>query len=565
MGLPQSLKNRKLFIIALGLFSFILLFTFKAEYQTADSIGYAYSIKTGTGLFHPHHLLYNPVVRILFLLTSRIIEPGNAVFPGQIYNILWAIVTVMASFILIQRLFNSPIFGLLFAVFLLVSRGIWEIATQNTVYLPAIGSLVLLVTVMAAFADTEQTIKKNIILSLLLALAILNHQINVLFCIPLAYYLFVTNRKFRIRNMVLVLLLAAIIVFLTYFLLFIITKPNWTFAKFYRYCFLYATYPQPDWGTFTHFGHTGVYHFLRSQVWNLVVISDRFQSNAAAIFGVILTGIVIWNIMRIYRHAVLSQFRIMLLIWLGVYSIFFLWWLPTYTHPLVITLFPIVCLGYIAIKDFAEFGTKLKLNTKIIGEIVLGIIIIIMVVNLNQAILPLHRSKGALYQEAVKLDALVPKTSVIFTDYTVREYLRYYFNRENAFAAEVPMLDFYQTRHFTREYLTEKDECLIPLSNVIPTYQCTKFTGYTNPHEWRKYIEWLFDCQYDAEHKLVNCHQFKLIIAPDGTPYLDLSSSKIELHGLSELFLMLDKQIIDSYHLGTNPFQSWLNTTLPKP
>lgn len=556
-----SAKNKTFLVIVLGLCSFLLLFTFKAEYQTADSIGYAYSIKTGTGLFHPHHLLYNPAVRLLFLLTSRIFNPNDAVFPGQLYNIFWAMVTVIASFYLIHRVSGSQMLGFLFALFLLVSRGVWEIATQNTVYLPAIGTLVLLVTVMVSYADTGLTIRRNIILALLLALAVLNHQFNVLFCIPLAYYLLITNRRFKMRNTMLVLILAAVIVFITYFLLFVLTKPHWTFTKFYRYCFLYATYPQPDWGTFTHFSATGIYHLLRSQIWNLIAIPEPILSGAVAIFIVILAGIVIWNSMQIRHHAAFRQFRIMLLIWLGVYAIFFLWWLPTYTHPLVITLFPIVCLGFIAIKDLVDYRTKLKLNTQIIGEIILVIIIIILVININLAILPLHRSKGELYQEAVKLDSLVPKTSVVFTDYTVREYLRYYFNRENAFAAEVPMLDFYQVRHFAREYLTEKDECLIPLSNVIPTYQCTKFTGYTNPHEWRKYIEWLFDFQYDTEHKLVNSRQFKLITAPDGIPYLYLSSSKMELHGLSELFLMLDKQIIESYHLGTDPFQSWLNTT----
>jgi hypothetical protein len=557
-------KNRILLIVALSLFSFILLFTFKAAYQTADSIGYAYSIKTGTGLFHPHHLLYNPVVRILFLLTSRIGDPNNAVLPGQIYNIFWAIVTVVSTFFIAERLFGSRSVGLLGAVFLLITRGVWEIATQNTIYLPAAGSLALLVAVIVVCFDGEQSVRNSIVISLLFALTVLNHQVNVLFSIPLGYFLIITYRKHRFRNTILVLLSAAVLVFLTYFLLFITTKPNWTLVKFYRYCFLYATYPQPDWGTVTHFSPPGIYHLLQSQLWNLIAIPEHLQSGAVVLFGLLLAGLVFWNIFRIYHHAAYAKIRIFLLIWLGVYGLFYLWWLPTYTHPFVITLFPIILLGIFTAKEILEKVIKSIEYTKIMGEVILIVIVFISLINFNAAILPLHHAKGALYQDAVKLDSLVPQTSVIFTDYTVREYLRYYFKRENAFAAEVPMLNFYQAYPFVREYLSEQEEALIPLSYIVPTYKCTLYTGYTNPNEWFKYFGWLFNFKYDGNHQLVSCRQFRIITDNDGITYVYLLPSEMKITGLPELFQMLDKQIIKSYHLETNPFQSWLNTSLPK-
>jgi hypothetical protein len=116
---------RWLVILFLAVGSFFLLYGFRAAAQTGDSLNYAQSIKTGSNLFHPHHLLFNPIIRFLFVLDSHWGGAIDVITVAQIHNILWAVAAILAMFLVVRHLMKSVYWGAVAAVLLLLTKGFW--------------------------------------------------------------------------------------------------------------------------------------------------------------------------------------------------------------------------------------------------------------------------------------------------------------------------------------------------------------------------------------------------------------------------------------------------------
>ena len=548
-------RNKDQTIIALFIiiFTFLLLFNLKTAQQTGDGLYYALSAKTGRDMFHPHHLLYTPVVRVLYLAISSICESSDVIFAAQIHNIIWAVVTVLSFYFVVKHLLASSFVGVLAAIFLLVTRGFWQYSTQVEVYVPATGCIALLVAIIIVRRNASLTITEMVVISLLLAMSVFYHQTNVLFCIPLGYYLIATQGR-KARVLVAVLSLAGIIVLSAYILVLLSISENRTVYGFLRFCLAYALYPDPRWGNFENFSVAGIKTLLNSQVWNLVAIPWPLPYVLESMLALLS-----WNIMQIVKHAVHDKIRTFLLVWVITYFIFFLWWLPVEREFFVTTLFPMLLLAFITVKDGMDKLTDSNSSQKITIAIICILIVIVSTLNFR-TVLDLHRSRGFAYREARKLAVLVPQECAICAGYTVVQHLRYHFDREGIIEA-IPLLCHYQHEPLSEcIHLEEEEKCIaISLSYVTPAYTFAGFSGYSNPSEWLEFMGWLFGFEYDSKHRLVACREFEVITDDEGGAYIILSS-RMEVGGLSGLFQILDNQI--SEHLGekANPFQSWLYT-----
>lgn len=591
--------NQTLLVLLLITFVFLLLFTTKAAQQTGDSLVYAFFAKTGQEIFHPHHLLYTPAVRLFFLALSSICDSCDAIFAGQIHNILWAIVTILSFFLVLRQLWSFTFISLLSAIFLLVTRGFWELSTQTTTYIPVTGCLALLVAVLLVRRQANLTFSKVIIISLLLALSILYHQANVLFCVPLAYYLIATEGRRGWQIGLAVISLAGIIVMATYVLVFLSINGNWSISEFLRFCLGYISEicwsghcrASPNhWGTFENFGVAGIRSLFDSLLWNFVNSPERFSYVALPTFALSIAILGVWNLRQIVKHAIHEKIRAFLLIWLLTYLLFFFWWLPTYQHPLVITLFPILLLAFLALKDVMDWlcrpfglspvmsGTG-DLRTKPGGKVVhsnfnrriaitatIFLIVVISARNFYTRIWPLHQPDSDSYLEASELATLAPQECVFLTSYRVWNHLRYYFDRERTILAKYPLSYFYQSDTLPEQYHFEGEQCLIiEAQYVTPDYTLRDYAisgsnGYSDPSKWLVYMEWLFDLEYDSNDTLVASRQFEVITLDEGGPYIFLSSFKTEVDGLNGLFQRLDNQINGRLGEEANPFQSWLST-----
>ncbi len=85
----------------------MVLLLFRSEAQTGDSLEYARSIRSGADLFHPHHLLFNPVIRAVWT-GMKVFRPGaDPIEAAQAHNIFWALVTLAAVFGIVRRMTGS--------------------------------------------------------------------------------------------------------------------------------------------------------------------------------------------------------------------------------------------------------------------------------------------------------------------------------------------------------------------------------------------------------------------------------------------------------------------------
>lgn len=551
-------------ILFIVIFTFLMLFTFRPAQQSNDSLNYAVSAKSGLRLFHPHHLLYNPIVRLFYLAISSICRTCDVILAGQIHSILWAIVTVLSFFYILKYLLGSSFAGLLGAIFLLITQGFWIFSAWNFPYIPATGSLALLVALITIYGNTNLTFARIIMISLLLVLSIFYQQSNILFCIPLGYYLITTQRKQGWNTSITVLSIAGIIVFLAYFFVFLSISRERTFNAFLRYCLSYALSFHPQWGTFGYFSVSGIRSILHSTLWNFVFVAKSFKNVAINIFAALIAGLFICNIRQIIKRASYDKFRSFLLIWLITHFLFFLWWLPCCKRHFVITLLPILLLTSLSLKDVMDKLVNSNFRKIITIAIIIFLIVFIAGTNFSKSILPLHRSRGREYRIASRLAILVPKEYVICSTSLIISNLWYYFDRESFICVKGVLHRFYYDKPLPDKHLKNKEGMVAPLSRIMPNYTIEvvdkKFNGYNHPVQWLEYIRWLFNLEYDPKLKRTTCRKFEVITVDKRVLYLNLGSSKMEVDSLKGLFKILDSQISKQRKKNLRPFQKWYST-----
>lgn len=570
----HAVPMHTILVSLLVVFTFLLLFTTKAAQQIQDSLVYAYAAKTGLELFHPHHLLYIPIVRLFLQLISPLCGSCDAVFAAQLHNILWATVAVASLFLILKQVSEYTFLGLLVAVLLLVTRGFWELSTQTTMYVPVTSCLALLVTVLIVWQGNTLTRCKIVIVTLLLALAVLYHQANVLFSIPLGYYLIAINGKRGWKASLAAISFAGLIVLSVYFLAFFASKGTWSLGEFMRFCFSYTQeiclggqcrYRPSNWGTLNHFGAAGIRSFLDSLLWNFAILPERLVRLIRPILAFFMIMLYGWHIWQLINHAIHEKMRIFLLVWMSIYILFNLWWLPSYPHPFIIVLLPILLLTCLALKDVIDKLPNSYCSKLLPTTVVMVAILFMFTRNFYTVVLPLQEPESDSYLEAAKLAVLVPSECMILTSYRVWNHLRYYFDRtEGTIQAKNPLSFFHESTPIPQQYYIEEEGCVFVLASyVTPEFtMSTRFSaainGYNNPSGWLSYIAWLFDFEYDMGGSLITSRKFEVINLDEGDPYIFISSPKTKIRGINELFQVLDSQINGSFGEGKNSFQSWL-------
>ena len=551
------------------LLAFLLLFCSRATEQTGDSLAYAPAAKTGREMFHPHHLLFTPVVRGLFLAISSMCEWCDVICVGQIHNIMWAIVAVLSFYSVAKCVLDSNTAAMFASILFLVTQGIWQFSTQVEVYVPATGCLALLAARMIRRRDVRLTILDMTVISLLLVVSVLYHQTNILFCIPLGTYLVATQAR-KARVAAIVLSLAGLIVVSTYTLIFLLTSDGRTPDEFLRFCLSYTFHPNPTWGTFEKFSVVGVSDLVKSQVWNLVAIPlpilhllrSSTTALAMSLSVIFLLSIVVlsWNIVQIVHRAAHATIRTFLLVWLATYFIFFLWWSPGEREFFVVTLFPLLLLFCAVVKDIAERFGRAHGSRKITSAVIALLTITAVTLN-HRDVAALHQSKGPAYRQAATLDRLVPEKCLILTDYIVLKNRNYYFGRVKVIEVQMPLLLFYQHKPVPQWDHVKREECIIvSLSYVAPEYTITGFNAYSHSSEWVAFVEWLFNFEYDSDGTSGSVREFEVITDEKGEAYIVLSASRMKVSGFNELLQALDNRMSLRGNMNVSPFGMWLST-----
>ncbi|MBN3039762.1 MAG: DUF2723 domain-containing protein, partial [Candidatus Omnitrophica bacterium] len=194
--MPEFKFDKKSLLIAVFLAGcvFLLLFSTRALFLTGDSINYALSAKNGSSLFHPHHLLYNLSIRNFFLLLNKLSMATDIILAAQIHNIFFSTISVLSIFFIIKKLTSSYVLSVLAGMSLLFSLGFWRLSTQIETYIPSLAFLSLM---MLTISSKDRMLNTNqlLMIAFLQVLAVLYHQMNILFFIPLIIYFFTFQRN----------------------------------------------------------------------------------------------------------------------------------------------------------------------------------------------------------------------------------------------------------------------------------------------------------------------------------------------------------------------------------
>ena len=424
-----------------------------------DSIAYLNSIISGEPLFHQHHLLYH-ITTHYWLQIMHAILPGVADFYlVEAFTALWGSAMLAIVYLIFKNRFNlSPLLSFVSTTVIAFSYGVWFYSVNVEVY-----AMPLLFIIWCLYIITKPAFSRNdfILIIFLHCLAILFHQINILFTLVVLWKAWQMRHSINLRRSILLYsLMGFVIIGGMYFLVGWVIEGNNNLADWSQWIRGYSTekkYWQPL--SFTTPFHVAVglshafigghymfqlpfveryinnslpYHALHDEIF----LSRNISANTAEIltaFTVIVVVIMILlsiRFIRKYQTATRSfPFALPpLLICLLVYSLFFSFWMPEILEFWILqsVLIWIILLGTVNVIrlpfDFQPVPAVLVLS------------FLIFCVNYFGSIRWMKHIEYDLYYHKVKplLGKTSPKDVIVVQDaWILMDFIEYYTNTKN--------------------------------------------------------------------------------------------------------------------------------------
>lgn len=551
--------------IFVGIFAF--LFLFRAQTQSGDSLFYATAAQSGQGLFHPHHLIFNIMIRLFHQAGKALGLTWDTVLAGQIHNILWAIVAALAIYFLVKNLLRSRVWGLLAVSALVLSRGFWEFATQNEVYIPAMACSALVLLIGLHKPAVPASPKRMLGMVLFFSLAVFYHQSIVLFLLPLAVFIITSDKRNHRLDFLKFAVLSGVIIIGGYIFGCLASGGQGGLKGLIDYCLDYIHNPNPTWSSWSNVSLKSVGLIFLGQMREIVNIPFRFFIPAGIIMAGIMASLFIWHVRWIVRRENNAPLRLLCLIWWTVNFVFLLWWDPRARELLVIPLFPFWLLVFLLIRDMLiEKGNEVHPGIWTGGPAVaFGLIVaLIGVTNYIQVITPLRASRGFYHEEAGQVDSCSPPdTMILASTWETEQNLRYYFGRKQTDEIDLRMLTIY--RHLSRKpdfALDPRKSVVAALVHLNPAVNFFSYSGYSHPREWIDVLSWLFDLEFDSQNKPIGGRHFRIF--PCRADYLLLSPERTALDGWGDLFGRLDTEIARAGGDSSQPYSRWFEDARKK-
>lgn len=367
-----------------------------------DGLDYAQAVKTGQGLFHPHHLLYSPAAWLIHQVTR--LDP---IASCQLLQVLATLALAAAAWRFAAPRLESAPRALAAVALLLAARGVLLYATWLEVYLPALA--LALLAADEAMRDDRRTLP----LALYLAGAVLFHQMAVLMVPALLI------ARWRDRPTWAAVLLAGAVTAVVY-----VAASQGDPVGF---VFQYAQAGVPGWGEASNLGPRGWIDVGSNLIDALVPLPARLETPGAFVAWIAVAALTVLALGAARRGAVVPPFAVL---WLLVHLLFVLWWLPSELDLYVLALAPLWML--------AVDGWRARRRWLSAGSL-LGIAALTAALNLAVSVLPNRGGEDPARAEADCLQAAAPSGAVIVTTYPVQQNLIYFHDREDAreWSAEV--------------------------------------------------------------------------------------------------------------------------------
>ncbi len=547
--------------------------------QIRDSLFWAMVIRDGNdlySLYNPHHLIYLPVSRVIYLMLSQICTGCSSIMAAQIHSVAWGLIAVAATFAATRRLTGSSWLAVVASLTLIVSKTFWIYTMQVSPYVPMVGALALLALAIVLLEASPASKPRFALLVSAYVLAVLYHQATVLLILPIWIYLWLLYPAgSRIRRMMSVALLSGVPVLLLYLAAFvhIYGVGDISFAALLKFATRYASIPDPTFSTVANFSPDGLFSLLKYQFENFLLPPWRLRNVAVLAFGVLLAFLLIWHLTQAIRGRSRAV-RVFLLAWLTLMALFYLWANPTEDAYLLVNMPPLLLLGIWALRDITRLPVRVP-SAMFAGFVAAVALLGLTWWNLHESVLPMHASKGRFYEKARLIAEATPKNcAIIELNQLTLQNLAYFFGRSTMDGWDLVSWFYYgkeDTIPFTWERFRIADyACIaIPARNLSPVMNVRTADGAKEPRLWFEYFSWLMALRPgDAGQIHTRC--FEVSRGVDGVSMIILETAKTCTHPtLAATFQALDKAVgtIDSKH-GAHGFSDWFlrhRSALPPP
>ncbi|MFT3825507.1 MAG: hypothetical protein QM731_16430 [Chitinophagaceae bacterium] len=447
-----------------------------------DSIGYLNGIVKGQNLFHPHHLVYHYIAHCWLVVTQAIFPGVKDYFLVESFTAVWGSASMAMVYSFFRNRFSlSVAISIAGTAVTAFTYGVWFYSTNIEVYAPPMFLLLVALYLLTKKEFTKADAWKVFILHVL---AILFHQINILFSLVILYKLWQERKRISLAYSVSIYaVMGIVLVGAAYFWVGWIIAGNNNFAAWVKWMEGYAgaggdgSYWEPlGWATFSHVGIGFAHAFIGGHfVFKLPVVNDyvsnanvvathsmgdeiylaRHTSSFEAIlltaFAIVLAILMLTLLFRfIFRYrSIRKQYgnTVSLLILSGaIYSIFFCLWDP---EILEFWIFQTMLVWLLLIGTLPVTGFPFRIKP-LAGVWIIGVLMFI--VNYFGSIRWIQDVKNDLYYAMVEpvKDVATPKDVLLLQNgWLLKDFLEYY---SKGVVKEIPYID--SARTATDNYIT---------------------------------------------------------------------------------------------------------------
>ena len=169
-----------------GLVALIAYVATLTHVHTYDAYSYAATIQTKgfAESLHPHHLLYGPLGKVVYTSVQALGYSGSALLPLQLVNALAGSCGVAFLIVLLGRTVYRPVLALLGGGITGFAFAWWRYAVEVEVYTLATLFLIIGMLLLQRLHAEPTQLRSWMLLGLVHAAAIMFHQTNVLWAVP---------------------------------------------------------------------------------------------------------------------------------------------------------------------------------------------------------------------------------------------------------------------------------------------------------------------------------------------------------------------------------------------
>lgn len=420
-----------------------------------DSISYLIGIVNGSHLFHPHHLLYHYYAHLWLMLFKNIFVSVREHYLIESFTALWGSGILAVSYLFLRNRFNlTRGLSALSITLIAFSYGTWFYSVNIEVYAPPIFFILCALFIITKRDPVDNDVWKVAILQ---SLAILFHQVNILFTPIVIYWLFYNRGKIRFAGSFLkYAVLGFILTGGLYLFCGIFFEHNTTVTAFTDWILGYTrghSYWQPltmktPFNALTGFSRAFIgghfifqhpdietalrisfrSHGLRDEIFlasGLPAFVTWLLTVITAVFGLLMIILVIRFIRRVKSMGLHYHVIIPLFLTIVVYSIFFCFWMPEILEfwILQMVLLWLLLAGMLPAYRFPFNIVPLK------GVFLLSVSL--FVVNYFGSIRWLQRnSRDWYYVEVRNLDPTLTPSDIVVVEneWILKDYVRYFSN-----------------------------------------------------------------------------------------------------------------------------------------